>query len=166
MFFVAIKGGTAPWVAGVFQTIVVIVTEVIAGETHHVADFLVSPATVRIFAVCPAISVIILTVRTLVRNPIGLDVVPGIDTIDVFGVNGTVSNDEDNDGIGDYIQVGDNPGRREPTTGEIDYRNIFRHLHGRNFKGIVGMEHGMSRGGREGVERLVAAYRECDDYRD
>ncbi|MBC03122.1 MAG: xylose isomerase [Phycisphaerae bacterium] len=66
----------------------------------------------------------------------------------------------------DYIQVGDNPGRREPTTGEIDYRNIFRHLHGRNFKGIVGMEHGMSRGGREGVERLVAAYRECDDFRD
>jgi hydroxypyruvate isomerase len=30
-----------------------------------------------------------------------------------------------------YIQVGDNPGRKEPTTGEINFRNIFRHLHGR-----------------------------------
>ncbi|MEC8320541.1 MAG: TIM barrel protein [Planctomycetota bacterium] len=65
-----------------------------------------------------------------------------------------------------YFQVGDNPGRREPTTGEIDYRNIFRHIHSRGFDGIVGMEHGMSRGGKEGVERLVAAYRECDDFRD
>lgn len=65
-----------------------------------------------------------------------------------------------------YFQVGDNPGRREPTTGEIDYRNVFRHIHSRGFQGIVGMEHGMSRGGKEGVERLIAAYRECDRFRD
>ena len=64
-----------------------------------------------------------------------------------------------------YFQTGDNPGRREPTTGEIDYRNVFKHIHGRGFTGIVGMEHGMSRGGKEGVERLLAAYRECDDFR-
>ena len=64
-----------------------------------------------------------------------------------------------------YFQVGDNPGRREPTTGEIDYRNVFRHIHGRGFGGVVGMEHGLSRGGKEGVERLIAAYRECDDFR-
>jgi hydroxypyruvate isomerase len=25
-----------------------------------------------------------------------------------------------------YMQVGDNPGRKEPTTGEMNYRNIFR----------------------------------------
>lgn len=65
-----------------------------------------------------------------------------------------------------YFQVGDNPGRREPTTGEIDYRNIFRHLHDKGFEGIVGMEHGLSLGGKEGVERLIAAYRECDEFRD
>lgn len=64
-----------------------------------------------------------------------------------------------------YFQVGDNPGRREPTTGEIDYRNVFRHIHRKGFEGIVGMEHGLSRGGKDGVERLIAAYRECDDFR-
>ena len=65
----------------------------------------------------------------------------------------------------DYFQVGDNPGRREPTTGEIDYRNIFKHIHGRGFTGIVGMEHGMSVGGKDGVKKLIEAYRECDDFR-
>ncbi len=64
-----------------------------------------------------------------------------------------------------YIQVGDNPGRREPTTGEIDYRNVFRHIAAKGYSGIVGMEHGMSRGGVDGVKRLIEAYRECDDFR-
>ena len=65
-----------------------------------------------------------------------------------------------------YIQVGDNPGRREPTTGEIDYRNIFRHIFRKGYTGVVGMEHGVSRGGAEGVRRLIEAYRECDEFRD
>ena len=65
----------------------------------------------------------------------------------------------------DYFQVGDNPGRREPTTGEIDYRNIFRHIHSKGFRGVVGMEHGLSVGGKDGVRKLIAAYRECDDFR-
>lgn len=64
-----------------------------------------------------------------------------------------------------YFQVGDNPGRREPTTGEIDYRNIFRHIHAKGFKGIVGMEHGLSTGGKDGVKKLIEAYRECDNFR-
>ena len=64
-----------------------------------------------------------------------------------------------------YFQVGDNPGRREPTTGEIDYRNVFRHIHRRGFEGIVGMEHGLSQGGKDGVNRLIEAYRECDRFR-
>ena len=63
-----------------------------------------------------------------------------------------------------YFQVGDNPGRREPTTGEINYRNIFRHLHRKSFDGIVGMEHGKSRGGREGEVALIEAYRAVDDF--
>lgn len=63
-----------------------------------------------------------------------------------------------------YIQVGDNPGRNEPTTGEINYKNVFRHLKRKGFDGIVGMEHGVSGGGKEGEQRLIAAYRECDSF--
>lgn len=61
-----------------------------------------------------------------------------------------------------YIQFGDNPGRNEPGTGEINYRNVVRWLRGRNFAGVIGMEHGNSVRGREGEDRLVAAYREID----
>ncbi len=63
-----------------------------------------------------------------------------------------------------YIQVGDNPGRKEPTTGEINYRNVFKHLHAKKFDGVVGMEHGLSRGGKEGEQALIDAYRWCDDF--
>jgi hydroxypyruvate isomerase len=63
-----------------------------------------------------------------------------------------------------YFQVGDNPGRREPLTGEINYRNIFKHIHGRGFGGVVGMEHGKSQGGVEGEQKLIEAYRWCDDF--
>lgn len=63
-----------------------------------------------------------------------------------------------------YFQVGDNPGRNEPGTGEINYRNVFRHLHSREYQGIVGMEHGISRGGKEGEEGLIQAYADADDF--
>jgi hydroxypyruvate isomerase len=63
-----------------------------------------------------------------------------------------------------YIQVGDNPGRKEPTTGEIHYRNVFRHLHGKGYLGIVGMEHGNSVPGREGERRVIDAYVEVDSF--
>ncbi|WKK57086.1 hydroxypyruvate isomerase family protein [Sphingobacterium sp. BN32] len=63
-----------------------------------------------------------------------------------------------------YIQVGDNPGRKEPTTGEINYKNVFKWLHQKGYKGIVGMEHGMSKSGKEGEQALVAAYREVDSF--
>ncbi len=61
-----------------------------------------------------------------------------------------------------YIQFGDNPGRKEPGTGEVNYRNIVRWLRAKNFAGVIGMEHGNSIDGRAGEERLVAAYREID----
>src|SRR5690606_5357415 len=63
-----------------------------------------------------------------------------------------------------YIQVGDNPGRREPTTGEINYNNVFKWLHEKGYDGIVGMEHGMSQSGKAGEEALVRAYREVDSF--
>jgi hydroxypyruvate isomerase len=63
-----------------------------------------------------------------------------------------------------YVQVGDNPGRNEPGTGEINYRNVFRHLHSKGFDGIVGMEHGNSRPQREGERAVIDAYRYADAF--
>lgn len=63
-----------------------------------------------------------------------------------------------------YFQIGDNPGRNEPTTGEINYLNVFRHIQQKGYKGIMGMEHGISGKGREGEERLIKAYREVDSF--
>jgi hydroxypyruvate isomerase len=63
-----------------------------------------------------------------------------------------------------YFQVGDNPGRDEPTTGEINYLNIFKHIHSKEFQGIVGMEHGNSKPGKEGERAVIEAYRYCDGF--
>jgi hydroxypyruvate isomerase len=63
-----------------------------------------------------------------------------------------------------YMQIGDNPGRKEPTTGEMNYRNIFRHIHGKGFTGVLGMEHGNAKPGVEGEKALIEAYRSCDSW--
>ena len=63
-----------------------------------------------------------------------------------------------------YIQAGDNPGRKEPGSGEINFKNVFRHLHSKGFEGVVGMEHGVSKGGEEGERLLIEAYREADSF--
>ncbi len=63
-----------------------------------------------------------------------------------------------------YIQIGDNPGRNEPTTGEINYKNIFKFVHSKGYQGVLGMEHGTSKPGKEGEQRLIQAYRESDDF--
>jgi hydroxypyruvate isomerase len=61
-----------------------------------------------------------------------------------------------------YFQIGDNPGRKEPTTGEMNYKNIFRHINDKGYRGILGMEHGISKPGKEGELALIRAYREVD----
>lgn len=63
-----------------------------------------------------------------------------------------------------YFQIGDNPGRNEPGTGEINYRNVFRHIHSKGFTGVMGMEHGKSRGGKEGEQAVIEAYVAADDF--
>lgn len=63
-----------------------------------------------------------------------------------------------------YVQIGDNPGRNEPTTGEINYKNIFQHLYNKGYKGILGMEHGNARPGKDGELALIKAYRESDSF--
>lgn len=61
-----------------------------------------------------------------------------------------------------YLQFGDNPGRKEPGTGEINYANIVRWLRAKRYTGVIGMEHGNSIQGRAGEDRLIAAYRRID----
>ncbi len=61
-----------------------------------------------------------------------------------------------------YFQIGDNPGRNEPTTGEINYQNVFRHIHDKGFDGILGMEHGNSQPGASGELAVIDAYRRVD----
>jgi hydroxypyruvate isomerase len=63
-----------------------------------------------------------------------------------------------------YFQVGDNPGRKEPTTGEINYMNVFRHIHRKGYTGIVGMEHGNSLKGKEGERAVIDAYAAVDRF--
>ncbi|MHC4646387.1 MAG: hydroxypyruvate isomerase family protein [Planctomycetota bacterium] len=63
------------------------------------------------------------------------------------------------------FHVGDTPGRNEPTTGEINYRNIFKHIHKKGYDGVLCMEHGASKGRTKEAERAVIdAYRACDDF--
>ncbi|NNM22086.1 MAG: TIM barrel protein [Flavobacteriaceae bacterium] len=63
-----------------------------------------------------------------------------------------------------YFQIGDNPGRKEPTTGEINYGNVFKYIHSRQYKGILGMEHGNSQAGMVGDQRVIDAYKEVDAF--
>lgn len=63
-----------------------------------------------------------------------------------------------------YFQIGDNPGRKEPTTGEINYLNIFKHIQEKGFEGILGMEHGNAQSGKEGEAALMKAYQSVDQF--
>ncbi|HLT73513.1 MAG TPA: TIM barrel protein [Ohtaekwangia sp.] len=63
-----------------------------------------------------------------------------------------------------YIQIGDNPGRKEPTTGEINFRNVFKFIAEKGYKDILGMEHGNAKPGKEGEQALIRAYREVDNF--
>ena len=63
-----------------------------------------------------------------------------------------------------YFQIGDNPGRNEPGTGEMNYKNIFKHISGKGYKGILGMEHGNATKGPEGEVALIKAYRDADSF--
>ena len=62
------------------------------------------------------------------------------------------------------FHLGDNPGRNEPTTGEINYRNIFKWIHGKGYQGVLCMEHGQSKPGKEGERAVIDAYRACDGF--
>ena len=63
-----------------------------------------------------------------------------------------------------YLQIGDNPARNEPGTGEMNYKNIFKHIYSKGYKGVLGMEHGNVKPGKEGELALIKAYRDADDF--
>lgn len=62
------------------------------------------------------------------------------------------------------FHCGDNPGRNEPTTGEINYKNVFKYIYSKNYDGVICMEHGISNRSLEGEARVIQAYRECDSF--
>jgi hydroxypyruvate isomerase len=62
------------------------------------------------------------------------------------------------------FHCGDNPGRNEPTTGEINYKNVFKYIYSRKYDGVICMEHGISNRSKEGEARVIQAYRECDSF--
>ncbi len=69
--------------------------------------------------------------------------------------------DEAYDEIG-YYQLADNPGRKEPTTGEINYVNVLQYLHDKGYRGFMGLEHGTKKPGKEGALAALEAYRVID----
>jgi hydroxypyruvate isomerase len=62
------------------------------------------------------------------------------------------------------FHVGDSPGRKEPGTGEMNYRNIFKHIHDKGYQGVLCLEHGKSKPGLEGEKALLEAYRAADNF--
>lgn len=63
-----------------------------------------------------------------------------------------------------YFQIGDNPGRKEPGTGEVNYRNVFRHIYNKGFDGVLGMEHGNAQPGKAGERAVIDAYVAADSF--
>jgi hydroxypyruvate isomerase len=62
------------------------------------------------------------------------------------------------------FHVGDNPGRNEPGTGEINFKNVFKFIYSKNYKGTICMEHGMSSRSKEGETAVIQAYRDADSF--
>lgn len=62
------------------------------------------------------------------------------------------------------FHIGDTPGRKEPGTGELNYGNIFKRIHAKGFQGVLGMEHGKSKPGKEGERAVIDAYRAADTF--
>jgi len=62
------------------------------------------------------------------------------------------------------FHLGDNPGRKEPGTGEINFSNIFKYIQSRGYDDTLCMEHGRSIKGKEGELALIEAYRKVDNF--
>jgi len=68
--------------------------------------------------------------------------------------------------IGHY-HFADNPGRHEPGTGEINYKNVFKAIHETGFRDIVACEFGPTNSPKksaENLEALLEILAECDRW--
>lgn len=61
-----------------------------------------------------------------------------------------------------YFHLGDCPNRTEPLSGEINYKQLIKHIHDKGYRGIYGMEHRQSDKSPAGDQKLIQAYREID----
>jgi hydroxypyruvate isomerase len=62
------------------------------------------------------------------------------------------------------FHLGDNPGRNEPGTGEINFKNVFKYIYSRKYEGVLCMEHGLSERSKEGEAKCIQAYRDADSF--
>ncbi|MBC7349677.1 MAG: TIM barrel protein [Candidatus Aminicenantes bacterium] len=62
------------------------------------------------------------------------------------------------------FHLGDTPGRKEPGTGELNFKNIFKHLYQKGYQGVLCLEHGKSKPGKEGELAVIQAYRQADSF--
>jgi hydroxypyruvate isomerase len=65
------------------------------------------------------------------------------------------------DEIGHY-HFGDNPGRHEPGTGELNYRNIFKAIYETGYRGVVAAEFGKT--GECTTEEVLRILADCDAW--
>jgi hydroxypyruvate isomerase len=47
----------------------------------------------------------------------------------------------------------------------MNYKNIFKHIYKKDYKGILGMEHGNLQPGKEGEMILIKSYRDADSFK-
>jgi hydroxypyruvate isomerase len=61
-----------------------------------------------------------------------------------------------------YFQIGDNPGRFEPGTGEINFGRVLSHIHNRGYRGLIDMEHKLKVDSAAGEMAMLEAYRRLE----
>lgn len=62
------------------------------------------------------------------------------------------------------FQIADVPGRGEPTSGEINYPAILKHIHSKGYNGLIEMEHKLSKPGLEGEQAVLEIYETLDQF--
>lgn len=60
------------------------------------------------------------------------------------------------------VQIADNPRRFEPGSGELNFANILRFLHRRQYRGLVELEHDWSVPSRDTEQRGIESLRQLD----
>lgn len=62
------------------------------------------------------------------------------------------------------FQIADAPRRTEPTSGEINYKAILKHIYAKGYTGLVEMEHSISQPGPEGEQAVLEIYDALDRF--